>query len=174
MKIFKNKKGQSAIELAIIFPILAMLMLYLFDVAMVINAKMTVNAACRAYIRTITLHGAPANRPEYSEGGQGIGNTAKKVANRILSQNSLSRNDNTSLKQFTAIHYNLPTKGDIKMHSNENPQGMFMGTMRICTDVPIKLSKVMGIPIWGEGNVKNGVLPVCSQYVTAVSSKSND
>ena len=168
-KFFKNKKGQSAIELAIIFPILAMLMIYLFDVAMVINAKMTVNAACRAYIRTVTLHGA-------TDDYKGVFDKARQTAESILNQNSLTINKEYSLKELAAVGSNgFPKKTDIHMHEkgigDGNPEGKYMVTMRICTDVPIRLNKVMGLEIWGKDTVKNGKLPICSQYVSAISSK---
>lgn len=167
-KLLKNKKGQSAIELAIIFPILAMLMIYLFDVAMVINAKMTVNAACRAYIRIVTLHGATN---DYTN----VFKTAKRTAESILNQNSLTMSQD-SLKMLAAVGSNgLPKKTDIHMHErgigDGNPEGKYMVTMKICTEVPIRLNKVMGLEIWGKNTVKNGKLPVCSQYVSAISSK---
>ena len=181
-KLIKNKKGQSAIELAIIFPILAMLMIYLFDVAMVINAKMTVNAACRAYLRTVTLHGAAKkNVKNYKP----VFDNALNTAESILNQNSLpllhkkkakSVSGATSFIEPEYLNPNgtFPLSEQIHMQEDNNPEGEHVITMKICTEVPIRLNKVMKVEIWGENKVKNGMLPICSQYVTAISSTSNE
>ena len=185
---YKNKKGQSAIEIAIIFPVIAMLMIYLFDVANVMNAKMTVNTANRAYMRILTVSGASNNNQQYISdkvenlkrmtSGRSTAETAKLAAMSILSQNNLEwYEDGTDKASFVSPKFpnnKRPLANDIKFHNNLNSVSTgFPFSNKICTQVPIRLSKVMGYEIWGKGNVKNGKLTVCSLYVSAISSKSN-
>ena len=182
---YKNKKGQSAIEIAIIFPVIAMLMIYLFDVANVMNAKMTVNTANRAYMRILTVSGASNNNRQYISApvsqlkglnsGRSTAETAKLAAMSILSQNNLEWYEGTggSFVYPEFPNNKRPLASDIKFHNNLNSVSTgFPFSNKICTQVPIRLSKIMGYEIWGKGNVKNGKLTVCSFYVSAISSKS--
>ena len=185
MFLNKNKKGQSAIEIAIIFPIIAMLMLYLFDVANVVNAKMTVNTANRAYMRILTISGAPYSLNEYKarpasqlknikQGGT-LAERAKLAAISILSQNNLDFVEGQNLSYTSPYFANnrAPLASDIHFHDDLNNSGSgYAVENKICTEVPIKLSKVLSVEIWGKDNVRNGKLPVCSIYVSAVSSKA--
>ena len=191
MRFFNNKKGQSAIEIAIIFPVIAFLMIYLFDVAKVINAKMTINAANRAYVRIITINGAPKRPEGYMAGtaislknqkkGKTIAQTAKMAAMSILSQNNLElveTNNNYFLNNGMTIKgldgHLLPVAGEVDFHDKRNSPDASAGfASKMCTEVPINLTKIMNIEIWGEGKVKNGKLPVCSIYVSAISSKES-
>ena len=185
---YKNKKGQSAIEIAIIFPVIAMLMIYLFDVANVMNAKMTVNTANRAYMRILSVSGANNSTHQYiSSGaselkrlssGRSTAETAKLAAMSILSQNNLewyegSSDDEASFIKPFFPNNKRPLASDIKFHNQLNSVATgYPFANRICTQVPIKLSKIMGYEIWGKGNVKNGKLTICSFYISAISSKS--
>lgn len=192
MRFFENKKGQSAIEIAIIFPVMAFLMIYLFDVAKVINAKMTINTANRTFMRIITINGAPPTGKGYItrdvaqlksvKKGATITETAKLAAMSILSQNNLELIDNKQdyvlapkgQMGLYAINGNLPSGGDIDFHGKFNtPETSAAFANKMCTEVPINLTKIMNIEIWGKGKVKNGKLPVCSVYISAIASKQS-
>ena len=185
MFLRKNKKGQSAIEIAIIFPVVAMLMLYLFDVASVINAKMTVNSANRAYLRILTVAGAPKSPHEYQsrsaeqlkkvKQGATLAENAKLAAISILSQNNLEfvEGNNLSYKEPKFRSGHVPLSTDINFHGKINTvETGFPIESKICTEVPIRLSKILNTEIWGKNKVQKGKLPVCSIYISAISSKS--
>ena len=192
LQFIHNKKGQSAIELAIIFPVMAFLMIYLFDVAKVVNAKMTINTANRAFVRIVTINGAPEHPEDYHYGlvselknnktGRNIADTAKLAAMSILSQNNLELVDKDeyliSPNYKRSIRFldekKIPLSGTINFHDVTNsPDTSYGFASKMCTEVPINLSKIMNIEIWGKGKVKNGKLPVCSIYVSAISSRES-
>lgn len=60
-KYFKNEKGQSIVELAIILPVLLLLILGIFEFGRVMNAYLIINHAAREGART----GAVGNSDSY-------------------------------------------------------------------------------------------------------------
>lgn len=57
-KIKRNKKGQEAIEIALMFPIMAMLMLTTFDIGQILKASWEAKQLARIGVRTAVMTGS--------------------------------------------------------------------------------------------------------------------
>ncbi len=61
LKIFKNEKGQSLVEFALVMPILMLILLGIIEFGWLYNAKITMTSAAREGARVYAIKGNEAN-----------------------------------------------------------------------------------------------------------------
>ena len=175
----KGKKGQAALELALGFPIVVVMLLFMFDVSRIIQMKFETSMMSRNAVRMMLLIGMPKSQSQSIE-------MQRMVQNHIISTWNVShRNNKEDIRFINMNHGSVSPYQDIggenyprgigqfqtyAMYGSEMNTGATGSNLvesRVC--VSVGLLSPMAIVKGGDGRQL-----VCSSYAGYFSSKIDE